>query len=191
MNVYTEYFRSAKNWFVIAIIFILFLVTQTLMSGASYFVSVWTNWEEQNKASAEPPQSSWSTNRFVYIYSAIIVLLIIAIILRSFSFFMMCIRISANLHNMLYEGVIRAKMYFFNVNSSGRILNRFSRDIGTIDSFLPTVLVDTINVSRFSQSWRGVRCLAPSSVSCLDYTLLYFNLSSSLNSLEWLCWFLS
>lgn len=145
MNIYTEYFKAAKNWLVIVVIFILFLVTQTLMSGASYFVSVWTNWEEQNKDVEQA--TTWSTNRFVYIYSAIIVLLVIAIIFRSFGFFIMCIRISANLHNMLYEGVIRAKMYFFNLNSSGRILNRFSRDIGTIDSFLPVVLVDTINVS--------------------------------------------
>lgn len=145
INVYTEYLRAARSWLVIIIIFLLFLVTQTLMSGASYFVSVWTNWEELYKDSET---TSWSTNRFVYIYSAIIVLLVVAIVLRSFSFFMACIRVSANLHNMLYQGVVRAKMYFFNVNSSGRILNRFSRDIGTIDTFLPVVMVDTIIVSN-------------------------------------------
>lgn len=48
---------------------------------------------------------------------------------------------------MLYEGVVRAKMLFFHKNSSGRILNRFSKDIGSIDNFLPVVLVDTLIVS--------------------------------------------
>lgn len=48
---------------------------------------------------------------------------------------------------MLYEGVVRAKMLFFNRNSSGRVLNRFSKDIGSIDNFLPVVLVDTLIVS--------------------------------------------
>lgn len=59
----------------------------------------------------------------------------------------MCIRMSNNLHNMLYEGVVRAKMSFFHKNSSGRILNRFSKDIGSIDNVLPVVLVDTLIVS--------------------------------------------
>lgn len=63
----------------------------------------------------------------------------------------MCIRISNNLHNMLYEGVVRAKMSFFHKNSSGRILNRFSKDIGSIDNVLPVVLVDTLIVSIFVQ----------------------------------------
>ena len=73
----------------------------------------------------------------------------ITVTLRSFGYYFTCIQISANLHKQLYKGVVRAKMLFFNKNPSGRILNRFSKDIGTIDNFLPVVLVDTIMVSLF------------------------------------------
>ena len=37
-------------------------------------------------------------------------------------------------------------MRFFNTNCSGRILNRFSKDMGAIDEKLPYVLIDTIQV---------------------------------------------
>lgn len=34
---------------------------------------------------------------------------------------------SRNLHNTMFQGVTRARMYFFHTNPSGRILNRFSK----------------------------------------------------------------
>lgn len=40
-------------------------------------------------------------------------------------------------------------MEFFHKNTSGRILNRFAKDIGSIDSVLPQVLVDCLIVSIF------------------------------------------
>jgi ABC-type multidrug transport system fused ATPase/permease subunit len=59
----------------------------------------------------------------------------------------MCLRVAINLHDMLFRGVTRATMWFFNQNSSGRILNRFSKDVGTIDSNLPVVIVDCLQVN--------------------------------------------
>lgn len=139
INVYGEYVKAANSWLVVVSVFLLFLATQTFMSGADYFVSIWTNWEETQNGNG-------NTNIFVYIYTGIIVLLILFITARSFGFYLMSLRISSNLHQGLYDGVMRAKMFFFNTNSSGRILNRFSRDIGTIDAYLPVVLVDTLIV---------------------------------------------
>lgn len=60
----------------------------------------------------------------------------------------MCLRVSITLHEMIYEGVSRARMIFFHQNASGRILNRFSKDIGSVDSQLPVILVDCIQVRR-------------------------------------------
>lgn len=46
----------------------------------------------------------------------------------------------------MYMGVTRATMYFFNTNPSGRILNRFSKDLGQVDETLPWVLMDVIQI---------------------------------------------
>lgn len=37
-------------------------------------------------------------------------------------------------------------MHFFNTNPAGRILNRFSKDLGQVDEILPAVLMDTIQI---------------------------------------------
>lgn len=88
----------------------------------------------------------WTTDRHVYLYSILIGLLMFLAVIRSFSFYNMCLRISKNLHDKLYYGVTRATMVFFHQNSTGRILNRFSKDLGSIDSMLPVIIADCIEV---------------------------------------------
>lgn len=53
---------------------------------------------------------------------------------------------SRNLHDRMFRGITRAWMSFFNANPSGRILNRFSKDIDTVDTFLPLCLFEGIVV---------------------------------------------
>lgn len=47
---------------------------------------------------------------------------------------MICSRASQKLHNSMFNGVISATMRFFDTNPSGRILNRFSKDIGYVSN---------------------------------------------------------
>jgi ABC-type multidrug transport system fused ATPase/permease subunit len=89
----------------------------------------------------------WTTEKHIYLYSVMIGALLLLIVSRSFAFYRMCLRVAVNLHDRLFRGVTRATMWFFNQNSTGRIINRFSKDIGTIDSMLPVVIVDCIQVS--------------------------------------------
>lgn len=49
---------------------------------------------------------------------------------RSIGFFEMAVRASQTLHSSMFNGLILATMRFFDTNPSGRILNRFSKDIG-------------------------------------------------------------
>lgn len=37
-------------------------------------------------------------------------------------------------------------MNFFNTNPSGRILNRFSKDLGQVDEILPSVMMDVMQI---------------------------------------------
>lgn len=84
--------------------------------------------------------------QLLIVYTTIIVLGTICVVGRSFSSFRMCLRISINLHDMIFRGITRAKMAFFNNNPSGRILNRFARDINNIDSLLPSIMIDVLQV---------------------------------------------
>lgn len=60
--------------------------------------------------------------------------------------FQLAIRASRGLHNAMYQGITRASMFFFNTNPSGRILNRFSKDMGQVDEILPSVMIDVIQI---------------------------------------------
>lgn len=60
--------------------------------------------------------------------------------------FQLAMRASRNLHNLMFRGVTRARMYFFHTNPSGRILNRFSKDMGQVDEILPSVMIDVIQI---------------------------------------------
>lgn len=80
-------------------------------------------------------------------YAILITIATTIFVYRSFAFFHMFLRASINFHDKLFRGVTRAKMLFFNSNPSGRILNRFARDISNADTILPQVSVDCTGVS--------------------------------------------
>lgn len=99
--------------------------------------------------SSNPTQIINDRQTYIIVYSCIMVFGTIFYASHSFCFFNMCLRVSINLHDMLYQGITRAKMIFFNNNPSGRILNRFSGDIDHVDTLLPHTLEDVIDVSYF------------------------------------------
>ncbi|XP_028159464.1 probable multidrug resistance-associated protein lethal(2)03659 isoform X1 [Ostrinia furnacalis] len=82
----------------------------------------------------------------IYIYTGMVVALVIISLLRSFMFFSMAMRASTRLHNNMFGAITRAPMRFFHVNPSGRILNRFSKDMGAVDEVLPSALLDVLQI---------------------------------------------
>lgn len=87
-------------------------------------------------------------------YSVLIVLVIILTIGRSLAFFRFCNKASVRLHNNMFYKIVYATMRFFNFNTSGRILNRFSKDMNQVDEVLPLTLSDTIQVGIFTRESR-------------------------------------
>ncbi|CAB3379679.1 Hypothetical predicted protein [Cloeon dipterum] len=164
-DVYGEYFRSGGNACVIFIMFLMFALAQIAASGADYWLTFWTNWEE---AQVEQPMeqnitnSSGSNTPFyeidytsldwmskdlgVYIYSGVIFATLGLALFRSYLFFKVCMNASVNLHDRMFSSITRATMYFFNTNQSGRILNRFSKDMGSIDELLPAAMIDALQI---------------------------------------------
>lgn len=89
------------------------------------------------------------TQYAMYLYAVIIALAVILTIGRSFLFYKTCMLSSINLHYTIFNKLLTAPMRFFDTNPSGRVLNRFSKDMGAIDEVLPRVLMDAVGVSNF------------------------------------------
>lgn len=73
-----------------------------------------------------------STKICIIVYSVMIATIFLVAIARSISFYNVCIKASRKLHDNMFKALISTTMRFFNINPPGRILNRFSRDIGYI-----------------------------------------------------------
>uniref|UniRef100_W5L1F9 Cystic fibrosis transmembrane conductance regulator n=1 Tax=Astyanax mexicanus TaxID=7994 RepID=W5L1F9_ASTMX len=89
-----------------------------------------------------------SYNTFnLFLSSGLTVATLIFGFMRSLLMFNAMVRSAQTLHNRMFNCILRTPVRFFDVNPIGRILNRFSKDIGQVDSSLPWTFVDFIQVS--------------------------------------------
>ncbi|XP_069672860.1 ATP-binding cassette sub-family C member 4-like [Periplaneta americana] len=167
-SVYYEYFSSGANMCVVFIIGLMFLIAQTAASVTDWWMAYWitqeelrTYYENQNIRATESilvdnstSQDTWdeelknmpSSYTYLYIYTGIVVILFTITITRSFSFYKFCMRCSSKLHNSMFTSIIHTRMRFFDLNPSGRIMNRFSKDMGSVDELLPKAIMDASQI---------------------------------------------
>lgn len=154
---YKAYFGSVNSFGFVAIVGALFAITQFATSALDIFLSVWVSFENRvlsdrltRSANDTHFEASVLDERNDYVkYYTIGIFVVLALVFhRTFAFFQMCLLASRNLHDRLFRGITRAWMSFFNANPSGRILNRFSKDIDNIDTILPVALIDCLLVSN-------------------------------------------
>ncbi|KAJ7388546.1 hypothetical protein OS493_036913 [Desmophyllum pertusum] len=79
-------------------------------------------------------QKSYNT---LLVYGAIVTVSLILTTVSSFCFYLAALKASENLHDQMTKAVMKAPVLFFDTNPVGRILNRFSKDIGSMDDLLP------------------------------------------------------
>nr|CAD7259044.1 unnamed protein product [Timema shepardi] len=158
-SVYIEYMRAGTNICGFLGVVLMFLLSQGAASGADYWMvtqeeslayydQLPDNYTELNQSFVDtkviliPREDLFSTETSAYIYTAIIVFLLVITFSRAIIFYVMCMKSSQGLHNSMFNGITKTRMRFFDVNPSGRVLNRFSKDIGSVDEILPKALLD-------------------------------------------------
>ncbi|CAO1302137.1 unnamed protein product [Diamesa tonsa] len=167
---YKAYFKAAGGYCIVIFVFVFFLLSQLTASAGDYFLTYWVN-KEAERAEAQNATASTSTpetssdddsiwgravnfmeglqydkNWDIYFFTILTVLTVVTTLTRSIMFFNIAMKASKKLHDAMFTGVTRATMYFFGTNPSGRILNRFSKDMGQIDEILPSIMIDVIQI---------------------------------------------
>ncbi|CAG9814465.1 unnamed protein product [Phaedon cochleariae] len=147
-SLFWQYLNVGGNICLVLTVLLLFILAQFMASSVDYFVSYWVNIEEirspvnvTNGVTIEPTHH-WSTETCLYIYAGGLGLLFLVALSRSMLFYKLAMLSSQKLHNIMFSSVIGATMRFFDTNPSGRILNRFSKDIGGVDELLPKAILD-------------------------------------------------
>ncbi|PUZ61888.1 hypothetical protein GQ55_4G314200 [Panicum hallii var. hallii] len=154
LSVYKKYATFA-GWSIVVLIFLSAFLMQASRNGNDLWLTYWVD-------------TNTSTNNTVFF---LIILAMFGIINslftlgRAFSFAFGGLRAAIYTHASLLENIISAPVCFFDQNPSGRILNRLSSDLYTIDDSLPFIL--NIFVANFFSLLGTLVVLSYSQVSFL------------------------
>ncbi|CAF4607105.1 unnamed protein product, partial [Rotaria sp. Silwood2] len=160
-NVYVLYIRSGIGVILgFLLIIILFATQQSIAIYSNWWLVAWTNDEShryhQNSTNCVPIQDKkidriyrmnsieWNTyrDRRFYIFCVFVFILCFLIFLRTVVSQLIFLNAGRVLHNKMFKRVIRCPISFFDTNPVGRILNRFTSDIATMDESLPMTVFD-------------------------------------------------
>ncbi|XP_043486922.1 ATP-binding cassette sub-family C member 4-like isoform X1 [Polistes fuscatus] len=165
-SIFIRYFQDGANLFLALMVLFLIIFTQCVASLNDYFVPILVTVEEtlhyRNEKlnftveNAEPKRIN---DTYIYIYTGIVLGIFVIGITRSLIFYKMCMLCSQRLYDMTFSALIRTNMRFFDTNPSGRILNRFSKDIGAIDELLPKALLDAGQICMLMFGSLAVSCI--------------------------------
>ncbi|CAG9861545.1 unnamed protein product [Phyllotreta striolata] len=150
MNTYWTYFKAGGNCLSVVIMFVLFVGNQLAANGGEYYLTYWVNMEQDYAAQIGANQSNVqeiNRNKIIVHYTLITIGMIMFSVIKSIYFMTYLTIASRNLHDRMYSRIQCATMRFFDVNPSGRILNRFSKDLGKIDEYIPSVILDVFEIS--------------------------------------------
>ena len=92
------------------------------------------SWKQQQDA------TSWR------VYGSFVSAALVFASIRAFVFFHASLRSAENLHNQMVTCLLQAHVLFFDINPAGRVLNRFSKDMGCVDELLPKMFLSVIQL---------------------------------------------
>lgn len=151
LDTYLYYRRKAASICLILVFLFFNLLTQILFNGTDYFLSEWTDSEQRRgNSSGTVDDYFWDKIELKYmvaIYLVIVALLLTASFARTIIFFRSSAKASNVIHDETLDGVLYAPMSFFDHNSIGSILARFSTDLDTLDDLVPQTAIDVIEIS--------------------------------------------
>jgi ATP-binding cassette, subfamily C (CFTR/MRP), member 4 len=133
---YMKYAEAMGGAWVAFALLILFTLTQASALTAVAMMGRW----------AERPPSRQDDSDILAVVIGLVALTVLLTCLRAMLSFDLTINASRKLHDRMTKAVLRAKVSFFDTQPLGRILNRFSADVGSNDDMLPQTLFDFLMI---------------------------------------------
>uniref|UniRef100_A0A674EB77 Cystic fibrosis transmembrane conductance regulator n=1 Tax=Salmo trutta TaxID=8032 RepID=A0A674EB77_SALTR len=144
-NTYLRYIFTNRNLvYVLIFIFLIFALEVMIALDDPY--------QQHSNASSPAVQQSvivtpTSAYYIIYIYVATSESVLALGFFRGLPLVHTLLTVSKRLHEQMLTAVLRAPMAVLNTMKTGRIMNRFTKDMATIDDMLPLVLFDLIQLT--------------------------------------------
>ncbi|ESQ55603.1 hypothetical protein EUTSA_v10024220mg [Eutrema salsugineum] len=132
VTVYRNY-AVFSGWFITIIILVSAVLMQASRNGNDLWLSYWVD-----KTGRGVTQNS--TSFYLMVLCIFCIINSILTLVRAFSFAFGGLKAAVRVHSALICKLVNAPTQFFDQTPSGRILNRFSSDLYTIDDSLPFIL---------------------------------------------------
>nr|XP_039268765.1 multidrug resistance-associated protein 4-like [Styela clava] len=171
-SVYLEYFRVGSSKLFCFFFIIVILLSHISFILCDWWISMWATKYEEHQQPGSDLQSNvsstlnWSTtimedvtlpstsessdvfdtNFYMIIYACLTAITYICIWVRAIMHFYLCVSSGIHMHKKMFYAILRSPIRFFDTNPSGRVLNRFSKDIGQIDDLLPLTFFDFLYI---------------------------------------------
>nr|UOU03342.1 ATP-binding cassette subfamily C4-4-1 [Brachionus rubens] len=152
---YFNYFKAGGGLFGACFNFLVYVISQVLIVGADYWVAASEDKDMVKKLALKSVNSTGQHDdlfdekleiklfdereKYYQIYCLIVGLALIVGIMRVVMFFTLSARAAVSLHENMFN---KTPMRFFDTNPLGRIMNRFSKDIGFVDDLIPSTVGD-------------------------------------------------
>uniref|UniRef100_A0A671RX07 Cystic fibrosis transmembrane conductance regulator n=1 Tax=Sinocyclocheilus anshuiensis TaxID=1608454 RepID=A0A671RX07_9TELE len=144
LHMYWKYFRAGANVLMLILLVLLNLATEQEkldFSSSNISSTIGTNGTFGTNTTQE-----LNLDFYLGIYAGLTGATVIFSFMRFLIMFNALVNSAETLHNRMFNSILRTPVRFFDINPIGRILNRFAKDIGHLDSLLPWTFVDFIQV---------------------------------------------
>ncbi|KAL9973022.1 hypothetical protein ACROYT_G019427 [Oculina patagonica] len=138
-KLYWIYFRTSLAAPIVFCLFIIVVGVKGLLLASYWWMS------EVSEMSHEEQRSS----KTIGTYGALVGSNYLGTVITSFLFYSTLLKASETLHNKMVWSVIKTPVQYFDKTPVGRILNRFSKDIGNMDDVLPPQFLLAVEVFLF------------------------------------------
>ncbi|KAM6934339.1 ATP-binding cassette sub-family C member 4-like [Xenentodon cancila] len=149
LRMYVKYFQAGANFLVLLVLIFLNVIAHVTFVLQDWWLARWAS-EQKHISVTEhlngsfPPQLD--LDLYLCVYAGLTATSVVFGFLRTLVFFNVLVSSAQTLHISMFNAILRTPVRFFDINPIGRILNRFSKDIGYLDSLLPWTFVDFTQV---------------------------------------------
>lgn len=156
LDTYLLYFRAQGGFPFWLVLFIAFIGSQVLQVLSNWWIKEWAAAGSASEVAARrleihhgvissTPKPPHPPQYYLFVYLGISGLYLIAIAARVGVSFMGSLHASSQLYKWMLKSILGAKLRFFDATPSGRIMNRLSKDMSSIDQETTEIIVYFVN----------------------------------------------
>ncbi|KAI1293345.1 Multidrug resistance-associated protein 1 [Mortierella claussenii] len=133
-------YAKAASYRTSALIVLLFLLAQACLVSTSLWLKFWIGKSKEAEEDHPPPLAL-----FLGVYSLLtLIYVLLYVVIMWLTLAVARIRAAERIHFNLLDKIMHLPVAFFDTTPLGRIINRFSSDIGAVDTRVPSKLTDAL-----------------------------------------------